>query len=92
MEHVVDNSALSPPITYNLHRRLSVKDWEDQRATVQQLYSTENKTLQEVIEIMEKEYGFHATYITFPRLSVVCRVTNVDLEQGSTKRGSNVGA
>ena len=56
----------APPITHNPRRPLSAKDWEEQQATIERLYATENKKLQEVIEIMEKEYRFRATYVHPP--------------------------
>ncbi|KAH8880266.1 hypothetical protein GQ53DRAFT_545244 [Thozetella sp. PMI_491] len=37
------------------------KDWERHRATITQLYITENKTLMQVMEVMKKEYDFSAT-------------------------------
>ncbi|CZR50274.1 uncharacterized protein PAC_00146 [Phialocephala subalpina] len=62
MEQFTNSSSMLPPlITRNIRRPLSNEDWEAQRATFQRLYSTEDKTLQEVIEVMEKEYGFRAT-------------------------------
>ncbi|TGO47402.1 hypothetical protein BCON_0279g00010 [Botryotinia convoluta] len=39
----------------------STEEWERQRLTFTQLYITEDKPLKEVMKIMEKEYGFHAT-------------------------------
>jgi len=61
---VTPSSMLPPPlVNHNPRRPLSVKDWEKQRAIIQRLYSAENKDLQEVMEIMEQEHGFRATYI-----------------------------
>ncbi|APA11329.1 hypothetical protein SS1G_11575 [Sclerotinia sclerotiorum 1980 UF-70] len=39
----------------------SAEDWERQRATFTRLYTAEDKTLKEVMEIMENEHGFRAT-------------------------------
>lgn len=39
----------------------SAEDWECQRATFTRLYIAEDKTLKEVMEIMENEHGFRAT-------------------------------
>ncbi|KAI1842486.1 hypothetical protein JX266_011381 [Neoarthrinium moseri] len=36
-------------------------DWEEKRGVITRLYSSENRPLKEVMEIMEREYGFHAT-------------------------------
>lgn len=36
-------------------------DWEAHRATIQQLYMSQNLTLREVMKTMRTEYGFHAT-------------------------------
>lgn len=39
----------------------SAEEWERQRLTFTQLYTTEDKPLKEVMKIMENEYGFRAT-------------------------------
>lgn len=49
---------LEPPLSRN---RPTGKDWEVHRSTITQLYSVQNKTLDEVRAIMEKEYNFFAT-------------------------------
>jgi hypothetical protein len=94
MEQVINNSSMLPPaITHNPRHPLSAKDWEEQRATIQRLWSTENKNLQEVMAIMGKECGFRATYEApcSTRHNVVHGMTNVDVEKSSTKRRLNVG-
>lgn len=45
----------------NFHRRHSAQDWQNQRTTFERLYITEHRTLREVVEIMERDYGFSAT-------------------------------
>jgi hypothetical protein len=63
MEQIVNKaSMLPPPPTGKSRSRSSTEDWEAQRPTIERLYSTEDKTLQEVRKIMS-ENGFHATYI-----------------------------
>lgn len=37
------------------------EDWENQRATITQLYVRENRTLAKLMEVMENEHKFHAT-------------------------------
>jgi hypothetical protein len=39
-------------------------DWEAHVFRIKELYLVENKTLKDVMYIMEKEYGFRATYVT----------------------------
>lgn len=39
----------------------TARDWENHRRVFTQLYSVENKTLDQVMEIMKNEYGFKAT-------------------------------
>lgn len=63
METFVSHSSMDPPITAKRPR--SARDWEDHQDTITRLYSQEGNKLVEVIEIMEKEYGFCATYVVF---------------------------
>ena len=46
-------------------RPVCTQDWEEQRSRFEQLYSTEDRPLGEVMKMMEKEYGFRATYARF---------------------------
>ena len=64
MEAFVNYSSMDPPITAKRPR--SARDWEDHQETITRLYSQEGNKLAEVIEAMEKEYGFCATYVVFP--------------------------
>lgn len=41
----------------------SPASWDRWRARITQLYTTEGKTLNEVMAIMAKEHGHHATYV-----------------------------
>ena len=41
--------------------RTSGEDWESHRTRIRQLYSEENRTLKDVMGIMEREHGFKAT-------------------------------
>jgi hypothetical protein len=61
---------MPPPtsITINPRRPLSAKEWEEQRETIQYLYSEEDRKLSEVMEVMEREYGFRATYVCLERI------------------------
>jgi hypothetical protein len=64
MEQVVNKPSMRPPpMTGNSGYRSSTKDWDVQRPIIEHLYSTEDKNLKEVMEIMENEHEFHATYI-----------------------------
>lgn len=51
------------PVAPGPNRLLSAKDWEDQRATFERLYFTDDRDLWEVMGIMEQDYGFPATYV-----------------------------
>jgi Clr5 domain len=42
------------------------QDWEDIRPIFTRLYSTENKWLKDVQDILSREHGFVATYGTWP--------------------------
>jgi hypothetical protein len=68
MKNAVNHCSMvpPPPKTQNPRRPLSAEDWEEQRATIQRLYSTEDRNLQEVMEVMKREYGFCATYACLP--------------------------
>jgi hypothetical protein len=63
MEAFVNYSSMDPPMTAKRPR--SARDWEDHQETITRLYSQEGNKLAEVIEAMEKEYGFCATYVVF---------------------------
>jgi hypothetical protein len=41
----------------------TAKDWENHRSIITQMYSVENRTLKDVMEIMKKRYSFRATYV-----------------------------
>jgi hypothetical protein len=54
------------PGTPTSHRatRISDEQWTKHRGTIEELYIDQEKTLNEVVEIMKKEHKFHATYVT----------------------------
>ena len=45
------------------NREHSAQTWENHRERFTQLYSVENRSLGEVITVMQNEYGFTATYV-----------------------------
>lgn len=45
-------------------REHSPGEWERYKSTIQHLYVTENKKLREVMEIMNRDYKFAATYVS----------------------------
>jgi hypothetical protein len=63
MENFSGTSKLPFPVTRNSRSRLTAQDWESQRTTFERLYLTEHRGLQEVMEIMKRDYGFVATYV-----------------------------
>jgi hypothetical protein len=42
-------------------RRLPVEEWTKHQETIGHLYINQEKTLEEVIDIMQQEHNFHAT-------------------------------
>jgi hypothetical protein len=52
-----------PPNPPSHRRPLSAQDWEEKRAVIQTLYSTEGMSLSQVMEVLEQNYGFRATYV-----------------------------
>ena len=64
--------SMDPPITAKRPR--SARDWEDHQETITRLYSQDRNKLAEVIEVMEKEYGFSATYVVPP---LFCGLTSL---------------
>jgi hypothetical protein len=63
MEQIFNKPSMLPPQTGNSSSRPPTTRWEVQRPVIERLYTTEGKKLKEVIQIMENEYGFHATYL-----------------------------
>ena len=51
------------PVTRNSRGNLTDQDWEDHRPVFVRIYSIERRSLQEVMEAMERDYGFLATYV-----------------------------
>jgi hypothetical protein len=88
----MNSTMLSPSKTAGPGRRLSDEDWERFRPSIVQLYRTENKTLKEVMKIMEEENGFAATYYTLLALtSRYGHLADVHLGGNNTSRVLNVG-
>ena len=52
-----------------LARRIAYEQWDFHKPRIQALYLTEDKTLTELATTMEEEYGFKATFVTYPPLS-----------------------
>ena len=44
-------------------REHTVEEWEDQRQLIKQLYRDEDKSLKELVSIMEAQYAFFATQV-----------------------------
>jgi Clr5 domain len=49
-------------ITQSIVPHVSEDNWERHKATIRKLYLEENKTLDEVIEVMNEAYGFVSAY------------------------------
>jgi hypothetical protein len=74
MDGVASSSSSFPPLRglHDSRRDLSAQDWENQRPKIERLYSAEQKKLREVMQIMEKEYGFFATCVFLSFVSSLC--------------------
>jgi hypothetical protein len=70
MESFDPPSSMFPhfPVTRNSRGNLTNQDWEDHRPVIVRLYSIERRSLQEVMEAMERDYGFLATYVLLSSL------------------------
>jgi hypothetical protein len=66
-----------PHATPNLRRPLSAQDWDEQRPNIQQLYLTEDRSLDDVIELMKTHHGFQATYMRHPPVKQSNRMSNI---------------
>jgi hypothetical protein len=85
---------LPPPAPPNQQRQLSAQDWETQRPRIEQLYSTEDKSLDDVMSAMEMKYGFRATYVILFCRSMqhsLCKILIYNLENGNTRREFHSG-
>jgi hypothetical protein len=71
----MDMEAESPRTTRR--RRIPNDIWEDKRAIITELYQEQNVPLHEVMEILAKDYGFTATFVTL--LSVLLSVNRLIL-------------
>ncbi len=52
-----------------VRRPESAEDWKTQYDRIRQLYAVEDRTLKQVMQIMEQKYGFKATYVSFSSMS-----------------------
>jgi hypothetical protein len=59
----MEQFAIPQDFAANQSREHSSLVWENHRERIKQLYSVENKSLDEVIGAMESDYGFIATYV-----------------------------
>jgi hypothetical protein len=50
------------PISKSKRRRYSAKEWEEQKVNIERLYVTENRSLKEVIHVLNQDFGFTARY------------------------------
>jgi hypothetical protein len=55
--------------------RTSEEDWEDHRARIRRLYLEEDRTLKDVMAIMEREHGFKATSVPISTLIGISDLT-----------------
>lgn len=61
---VPGNSFLASSTVVSRGRWPNEEDWATHRSTIKRLYLDENKTLKEVMEIMNREYLVKATLVT----------------------------
>ncbi|KAH8174365.1 clr5 domain-containing protein [Sarocladium implicatum] len=69
-------------------KRIPSEQWEAKRGIITQLYHEENKSLKEVMDILERDYGFSATYVPLhfgPYYSIDWSAKVADKNSGSVK-------
>ncbi|KAI1842941.1 hypothetical protein JX265_001654 [Neoarthrinium moseri] len=54
-------------VALRIRQRASVEDWDQMRSIITQLYRDDDRKLTEVMSIMSKEHGFHATTRMYKR-------------------------
>jgi hypothetical protein len=57
-----------------------LKDWDAHKETITRLYWDERRTLKEVMDTMERDHNFYATYAPFFPLPFVCQ-EHVDIDR-----------
>ena len=67
---VPGNSFLASSTVVSRGRWPNEEDWATHRSTIKTLYLDENKTLKEVMEIMNREYLVKATLVTSRSVNV----------------------
>jgi len=55
---------MPPPAAQSPQQRWAMpSEWDAVRATVTRLYKDENRKLEEVMAIMQRDHNFYATYV-----------------------------
>lgn len=63
--HTKDKASPSPPS--KTRKRVPAEIWEVKRPIITRLYQEEKRSLKEVMDIMERDYKFTATYVMTPQ-------------------------
>jgi hypothetical protein len=65
-EHSAQPPTLGPPGIPEIKnlRTFTARDWDDQKENITRLYVEENRTLKDVMYLIEGHYGLRATYVT----------------------------
>ena len=63
MDLVMGYSTSHSAVTTTPLRPTSNEDWDAHRETFHRLYYDEDRTLNEVMDTLKRDYGFRATYI-----------------------------
>jgi Clr5 domain len=58
------SGSIAPPTRQ--YKRNSTSQWEEQKPHIRKLYIDENKTLDEVVQMMELQHDFRARYLALP--------------------------
>lgn len=63
--HSIDIASPLPPS--KTRKRVPAEIWEVKRPIITRLYQEEKRSLKEVMDIMERDYKFTATYVMTPQ-------------------------
>jgi hypothetical protein len=69
MESAFRVAASAPHGTRDYAPRYTTDEWEAMKPKIQQLYVQDEKTLQQVINMLQRHHGFTASYVSLHRMN-----------------------